>query len=305
MIITQEIGNEKIAKVYIGKIGPHCIEFAESIQPPIPREEKWVIILSCLYGCPVKCLMCDAGQNYQGPLSQADMLKQIDYVITKRFPDRKIPIKKFKIQFARMGEPALNPAVLDVLEELPKRYHAPGLMPCVSTIGPQNQTPFFDRLQSIKNRLYPHGQFQMQFSIHTTDELKRNQLIPIPKMNFQEIADFGKNFYSPGDRKVTLNFIVMENYPVDPQVIHRFFDPKFFIIKLTPLNPTTNAANHNLKTKLDPHNENSISKLVTEFQSFGFDVLISIGELEENTIGSNCGQYIQAVKVREKTPSLV
>ena len=82
MIITQEIGNEKIAKVYIGKIGPHCIEFAESIQPPIPSEEKWVIILSCLYGCPVKCLMCDAGQNYQGPLSQADRVPRLVIVST-------------------------------------------------------------------------------------------------------------------------------------------------------------------------------------------------------------------------------
>lgn len=139
---------------------------------------------------------------------------------------------------------------------------------------------------------YAQGRFQMQFSIHTTDMQKRDKLIPLSKMHFDEIAEYGKRFYVAGDRKITLNFIVLHDYPIDPYVVRSFFDPAFFLIKLTPLNPTICAQNNNLSSKLDPQNEQSVSHLVHAFRSFGFDTFVSIGNLEENSIGSNCGQYL-------------
>ena len=294
MIVTREIGDENLAKVYIGKIGGHAVEFAESVQPPLLRAEKWVLIVSCLFGCPVKCLMCDAGQAFRGKLTKGQVLEQIDHMVLRRFPDRKIPVKKFKIQFARRGEPALNPAVLDALEELPSLYDAPGLLPVVSTVGPKGCEGFFKRLASIKNRLYKGGRFQLQFSIHTSDREKRDKLIPIPKMDFDEIARYGAGFYRKGDRKITLNFIVMENFPIDPAVVRQHFDPEHFLIKLTPLNPTGKARSSGLTTKLDPGNPDSVSGLIQSFQDLGYDTILSIGETGENAIGSNCGQFISS-----------
>jgi 23S rRNA (adenine2503-C2)-methyltransferase len=292
MIVEKEIGTDSLAKVYIGKVGRHYIEFVESIQPPLPREEKWVLVLSCLIGCPVRCLMCDAGQECYGLLSKEQIFEQIDYMVTRRYPDRVVPVKKFKIQFTRMGEPVFNPAVLDVLEELPIRYNAPGLIPSFSTVAPKNDRGYFVKLTEIKNRLYTNGKFQMQFSIHTTDVEKRDRLIPIRKMSFEDIAAFGERFFVSGDRKITLNFIVMEGYPIDPQVLRTFFNPEQFIIKLTPLNPTHSAQLNTLQTKLDPDNAHSINQLVDELTACDFESFVSIGEIEENQIGSNCGQYV-------------
>jgi len=292
MIVKREIGKDDLAKVYIAETNSGMIEFAESVQPPLTRSDKWVIIISCLVGCPVQCLMCDAGRNYSRPLSKSEMFEQIDYLVNKRFPDGNITPKQFKIQFTRMGEPAYNPEVLDVLKELPARYCARGLMPSVSSIGPGICGDFFERLIEIKSRLYSNGKFQMQFSIHTTDEKKRDILIPAPKMSFAQIASFGEKFFEKGDRKITLNFVVMNQYPVDPAEIKRYFDPDFFIIKLTPLNPTGSAEKNMLTSKLDPQNKLSVSSLVNEFNKQGFDTILSIGELEENEIGSNCGQYV-------------
>lgn len=294
MLVVREIGSEELAKVYIGKIGCHYIEFVESIQPPLPREEKWVLVLSCLIGCPVRCLMCDAGQQCFGTLSTEQIFEQIDYMVMKRYPDRNIPVKKFKIQFTRMGEPVFNPAVLDVLEELPARYDAPGLIPSFSTVAPKNDRGYLERLTDIKNRLYGNGKFQMQFSIHTTDEEKRDRLIPIKKKSFEDIATFGENFFRAGDRKITLNFVVMNEYPIDPQVIAAHFDPEKFIIKLTPLNPTDAALNNNLESKLDPMHKESVSELIDALQSLNFESIVSIGAMEENQIGSNCGQYVSS-----------
>ncbi len=150
--------------------------------------------------------MCDAGGYFHGKVSQEDLFAQIDHMVLRHFPDRVIPCQQFKIQFARMGEPAFNPAVLDVLEEFPIRYDAPGFMPSISTIAPNSTEAFFERLLEIKNRLYRNGNFQFQYSIHTTDVTQRDEMIPVKKWSFEKMAAYGERFYAAGERKITLNF---------------------------------------------------------------------------------------------------
>lgn len=297
MQIIREVGDSEVAKLYIAKLRDYYIEFVESKHPKLAREEKWVIVISCLLGCPVQCLMCDAGKNYCGKLSKDEILEQIDHIVDKTYPSRIIPVKKFKIQFTRMGEPVFNDAVLDVLDELPTRYQAPGLIPSVSTVGPKNAEAFFKRLTEIKKKHYGNGHFQMQFSLHTTDAEKRDILIPTPKMSFDEIAEFGEQFFEPGDRKITLNCIVMEEYPITPLVLKKHFNPDHFILKFTPLNPTTKAKEMGLVTILKTDDNNKkVETLIRDCQALGFETIVSIGELEENAIGSNCGQYISQLQ---------
>lgn len=294
MNIIASTGKEEVAIVYIAEFGEgRRIELVESIQPPIPREEKWVLLVSSMFGCPVECIMCDAGGYYHGKLSKDELLAQIDYLVTKRFPDGRIPSRQFKIQFARMGEPSLNPAVLDVLQELPQRYDAPGLMPSISTVAPCGTERFFSRLLGIKRELYSGGNFQFQFSLHTTDAELRDKIIPVRKWSFAEMADYGEEFYAAGDRKITLNFALADHYPLEPQVLLRTFDPSKYLVKITPLNPTYKASRNNLNTYIDPHGDGRVYPHVEALQAAGYDVIVSIGEVEENYIGSNCGQYLR------------
>jgi len=304
LTVIRSHGTDDLATVYVAETSKGLIEFAESVNPPLPRRQKWVIILSCLDGCPVRCLMCDAGRTYRGKLSAEEICAQVDYLVDKRFPGRNVPVEKFKIQFTRMGDPAFNPAVLEALRAFPLRYDAPGLIPSVSTIGPAHYGRFFDPLRDIKNALYGNGRFQLQFSIHTTDTGKRDRLIPVPKMSFEEIAAYGGAFFAKGDRKITLNFIVMEGYPIDPAVLARHFDPALFLVKLTPLNPTHAASRHRLQAKLTPEDAGAVSGLVADLRTRGFDVIVSIGDTGENRIGSNCGQYLSAEEDAATTPAL-
>jgi len=297
--VLEEYGRDDLAKVYVASIrgnNKQLVEFVESVQPPIPRDEKWVLIVSTLFGCPVGCKMCDAGGEFNGKLTADEILSEIDFLVRKRFIDGKIPIPKFKIQFARMGDPALNPDVLTVLERLPQIYDAPGLLPSISTIAPKNSQDFLEKLLDIKNRFYKNGKFQLQFSMHTTDANKRDELIPISKMNFQEIADYGTRFFNEGDKKITLNFAMSKGYPVDVNIVRQYFDPSKFIIKLTPINPTEKAICNELISEIDPYNPGSADRIVKEFKDKGYEVILSIGEVEENKIGSNCGQYVTRMK---------
>jgi 23S rRNA (adenine2503-C2)-methyltransferase len=295
MKIIGRAGREDIAYVYLAELDENKhVEFVESVQPPIPREKKWVLIVSTLFGCPVRCKICDAGGWYKGRLSKEEIFRQIDYLVMKRYPDKKIPADKFKIQFARMGEPSLNNNVLEVLEELPDHFDAPGLMPCISTVAPAKTDMFFSRLIEIKNRLYAGGKFQMQFSIHSTDRAIRDKFIPIKKWHLPQIAEYGERFYNDGDRKIALNFALAENSPIDSNILSEFFNPKLFLIKLTPVNPTITARQNGIKNILSSGTENSISRLVSSLKEKDFEVIVSVGELEENRIGSNCGQFVRS-----------
>jgi 23S rRNA (adenine2503-C2)-methyltransferase len=299
MNIIARTGRDDLAWLNAARLDDgSLIEFVESVQPPIPREEKWVLIISTLKGCPIGCRFCDAGGNYSGRLSAAQIFAQIDDLVTRRFPDRRIPIPKFKIQFARMGEPTLNEAVLEVLEKLPGRYDAPGLMPCLSSMLPRGGEGFFQRLTEIKNRLYRGGRFQLQFSLHTTDEAKRADLIGGKGLSFRQAARIGERFHRRGDRKIALNFAATEGYPIEPRRIRDIFNPEIYLIKLTPLNPTERGRTARFRTRIDPCTGQGSKEIVQEFENAGYEVILSLGEPDEDRIGTNCGQFVGRLRER-------
>lgn len=299
MRVIAQAGREDIATVYIAEAeGGKLVEFAESLQPPLTRNEKWVLTISTLYGCPVGCRFCDAGAYYQGKLSSDEMFFQIEYLVKKRFSEAKVPVEKFKIQFARTGEPSFNQNVLDVLRCLPELYDAPGLMLSLSTIAPKGTDKFFESLLEVKKQYYV-GKFQFQFSLHTTDEKMRDWLIPVKKWSLEKMAEYGEVFLQKKDRKITLNFALADGMPVDPNVLLKYFNPDLFLIKITPVNPTYQASKNKLFSYIMPNKTEY--EIIDALKGKGYEVVLSIGELEENRIGSNCGQYITTYQKAKKS----
>lgn len=288
--IVKSYGDDTLARVFVAKTndGAH-IEFVESVQPPVPRDEKWVLIISTLKGCPIQCPICDAGGDYKGKLSTAEILSQIDYLVQRRFSNGIVSPKITKIQFARMGDPALNQNVLEALKQLPSLYKI-NLMPSISTVAPKNCHSFIESLKQIKDSQYRNGMFQMQFSIHTTNDAQRRQLIPAATLPLGEISKLGSAFFEPGDRKVTLNFAAVKGFELDASVIANQFDSDKFIVKLTPVNPTLSSAASGLEGQIDDDSKRATA-VCKSFKKVGFDVILSIGETRENQIGSNCGMY--------------
>ncbi len=292
MNVISKTQDSDIATVYIARNDSgKMIEFVESTQPPLTIEQKWVLIVSTLFGCPVDCVFCDAGGRYQGKMSAEEILFQIDYPIRQRFPDGKIRTGKFKVQFSRMGEPSFNPAVLDVLETLPEQYTWNEFIPSLSTIAPAGTNSFFSRLLELKKKRFDRD-FQLQFSVHSTSEEQRQQWMPVKKWDFEAISAYGSQFFSPAGKKVTLNFAISSESIIDEQVLLRYFSPEKFLIKQTPVNPTYKARENGIKSAI-LHNDPVHEEILYRLRQAGYEVIVSIGELEENQIGSNCGQYVQ------------
>ncbi len=296
MRLVSSSGNPELAMVHVAEDDRgRRIEFVDSVQPPRPRREKWVVIVSTMFGCPVGCRMCDAGGRPEGRLTSEEMLWQVRTAVARRFPSGRPETAMLKVQFARMGEPSLNGAVIDALDALPGEFPGTSVVASVSTIAPVGVGAFLTRLRDVKDRRYGDGRFQLQFSVHSTDPGRRAWLCPARTLSLEEMASAGVAFRDGTDKKVTLNFCLIEGMPLDPAVVRDAFDPEHFLVKLTPLNPTARATAHGLRSVIGHGTEGRATPIAEAFRANGFETILSIGEYEENQIGSNCGMYLGAL----------
>ncbi len=303
MRILEKVGDPGLAQVFLAEFrnDPGLrAEFVDACgSAGGDRRDKWVIIVSTQFGCPAGCLMCDAGGGYRGDLSAEEIIEQIKAVF-KAHPDldpRKC--RKLKIQFARMGEPALNDAVLETIGWLGREH--PQCIPCVATLAPAGSEDWFASLLGLRDRF---REFQLQLSINTTDPGVRDELMPIDKLPLEWLADYGREFHRPGNRKPLLNFALSDSIPVDPENIAAIFDPRYFVVKLTPLNPTGRALENELSAAGGMGEAADLVELrAGQFEALGFQVIRSVGDWEENRIGSNCGQLAARLRESEQIKS--
>jgi 23S rRNA (adenine2503-C2)-methyltransferase len=266
------------------------VECVFSRDPALPLEKKMVLVVSSQFGCPIRCTTCDAAQAYRGNLTAAEILSQIDWLLAHDAGPVAPRCRKLKIQFARMGEPSLNDAVLDVIASLPARLGLPGLMPCLATMAPRGREGWFERLLDIRRRVYPEGNFQLQFSLQSTSPRQRDALIPAEKWGLSAISAYAGRFGRPPGRKVTLNFAMARDVEIDPAVLASLFDPATCMVKLTPLNLTARATAQGLRSAFDDASEPDVAALADAIRKAGFDCVVSVGLAVEGRSASSCGQ---------------
>lgn len=293
-----------LAGLYLAEFpgpGMRAVEFVDTVEPGVAKGEKWVLMISTQFGCPVGCRMCDAGaMGFHGNLSADQMLAQVRKVLEDNPGLAPASHPKLKIHFARMGEPALNPAVLEALERLPGEFGAPGLMPSLSTVAPASPEAeaFMARLAEIKTRRYSRGNFQLQISVHATETGLRKRIVPVPVWDLERIAAYGRTFVRPGDRKITLNFALSQGERLGVEAIRAAFDPALFLVKVTPVNPTYSAgANGAAYVWNNP--PAGLAEDAAALEAAGFRVILSPSAPEEIEHETSCGQlWAAAMKAR-------
>jgi len=272
-------------------------EFLDCIDPPTPRSRKWIVMVSSQFGCAIGCRFCDAGYfGYRGNLSVEEILGQVRFVLSAHPEIEAATVPKLKVHVARMGEPTLNEAVLQVLESLGRSGDLPGLLPSISTMAPRCDLSrrFLDDLAKIKDTHFGEGRFQLQFSLHSTDEEARHALIPVRKWDLEEIAAFGERWFKPGDRLVTLNVALSDDIPFAPEVAARIFSPERFLFKFTAVH-NTRRGNMNALTKLWCDAPERIAQLAADLERRGFRTIVDPGWPEEARAGLSCGQLALSV----------
>ena len=290
---TRSVG--PLGQLYLARLSgesQRLIEFVDTVEPGVPKAKKWVLMLSTQVGCVIGCRMCDGGaMGWRGNLTAAEIVAQVRRVVKDNpgLDARRHP--KLKVHFARLGEPALNPATPQALELMAAEWGGAGLTASISTVAPDAPAAAacLEAMREVKDRLYGGGRFQLQFSAHSTDESVRRQVMRARPWRLERVADFGRRWWRPGDRKVTLNFALAPDQPLDPLTVARTFDPERFLVKITPVNPTrasvANGASH-----LWSEPPADIAWAAAGLRARGFTVILSPSTPEEIEAQTSCGQ---------------
>ncbi len=255
-------------------------------------EEKWVITISTQYGCSMGCRYCDVPRVGPGiNASYKDLIKQVLTGI-KLHPEVKFS-KRLNIHYARMGEPTWNPNVLDATKWL-KTHIDPEfkIHPVVSTMMPRHNEwlkTFVHTWMRMKNRLL-NGNAGFQISINSTDESERNEMFKSNAHTLEGIANVMKGII-PSGRKITLNF-ALAGYKIEPKVLLKYFDPDYYIIKLTPMHKTYEAIKNDIKTNGDYTTYEPYRIIEERLKRAGYDVLVFIASKEEDMGRITCGNAL-------------
>lgn len=198
------------------------------------RAERWMIGVSVMSGCPVRCKFCATGamKGYRN-LTAEEIVKQVWFVIGENIKKGYNPNKslEFKINYTRMGEPFLNlhevrNAMAMINMPFPNTHHY------ISTIGVQDA-----------DFSWINGNVTLQVSVHSLDDTRRNELIPFNrKMTLQQLGQIR----TQSNLKTTVNMTLVDEADFDIAKLKEYFDPKYFFIKLSPINPNVISEGNNL-----------------------------------------------------------
>ena len=197
------------------------------------REERWMVGVSTMSGCPVGCKFCATGQM-KSPwrsCSADEIVEQVEWVVSLHPDVNPRKCKEFKVNMTRMGEPALNwdnvHKAADIL-----RQHYPNVHVFISTIGIKG-TDFS----------WIEGDVTLQISLHSFDEAHRNWLIPVTnKMTIKELGQIR----TKSNLKTTVNLTLVDESDFDIDKLKKYFDPAHFFIKLSPINKNATSEGNNL-----------------------------------------------------------
>lgn len=190
------------------------------------RNERWMVGVSVMSGCPVRCKFCATGNMKSKPVNlTADEIVEQVMIVVSRNPNVDLKnVKEFKINYTRMGEPFLNidnvRTAINILN---------------NTIGKQVNIHHYISTIGIKDSDFSWitGNITLQLSLHSLNEERRNELIPMKnKMTIEELGSIRVN----SNLKTTVNMTLVDEKDFDIDTLKRYFDPKYFFIKLSPIN---------------------------------------------------------------------
>jgi len=95
----------------------------------------------------------------------------------------------------------------------------------------------------------------------------------------------------PAGRKITLNFAVGP-YKINPEVLLEYFNPRDFMIKLTPLHKTRSCMQNNITTSGDYTTYKPYESHEENLRNAGYDVFVFIASTEEDLGRITCGNAI-------------
>jgi 23S rRNA (adenine2503-C2)-methyltransferase len=250
--------------------------------------KRTVLCVSVQSGCPVGCTFCGTGNRFIRNLNDSEIIFQVKYILQDmNIEDINSAGERFQIMFMSMGEPLLNiDNVLNAIINLNKMFSNAELL--ISTIAPKNDNAI-KKLFNLSNKISKIG---LQFSVHESNEIKRNKLIPYKnKYNLREIRDIGILWNKITNRPVYINYCVHENNQNENDLnrLKDLFSPNIFNFTFSVICSADETMKDKGYKELD-----KINNITDDFLESGYNVRI-FNPAGQDDIGGGCGQlwYVQ------------
>ena len=248
-------------------------------------DERTVLCISTMCGCPMGCRFCGTGDYFVRSLTADEIVGQAEYILDTQIGGlNPADIKKLQIMVMSMGEPALNKALEQAFETLYVKYPNAALL--ISSSGPRVD---YTWVREMSKRIPTVG---LQFSIHESTDAARDKLIPFKaKMTLEEIAEEGLQWHLVTGRKPYFNYCAHDgnNKDEDVERIQELFGSYIWNATVSVI---CERDSHAVATN------NRQRDLAVEFGNklvaAGYDVRV-FDPAGQDTIGGGCGQlwYVQ------------
>lgn len=159
--------NHPLLRQYISKDSNFYTEgfdfiFDKFIIPSVhvERDDKHIICVSCMKGCPIGCIFCASGENFFGTLNKTQIYTMVSEILKFISNDK----KEILLSFMGAGEPLLN--TLNVVESIDMiKDKVDRIAISTSGVGISNLHKF--DLDNIK----------IQLSVHSVNNLQRKKIM--------------------------------------------------------------------------------------------------------------------------------
>lgn len=234
---------------------------------------------------------CDVPKVGKGTNVSLETLHAQTDTVIDLYPELKHG-ERLNIHYARMGEPTFNKHVLEHALEVKEKYddRFTTVHPVVSTMMPRKNKElvnYLDNWMHIKNNVY-NGEAGLQLSINSTNNDERIKMFSGSSLSFEEIGEIAKQLvakHPPVGRKITLNF-ALAGYEIDVEKLLKFFDPKYFLCKLTPMHVTESVVDNKVSF-VEPYED-----IEKRLKDAGYDIIVFIPSHEEDMGRITCGNAL-------------
>ena len=137
----------------------------------------------------------------------------------------------------------------------------------------------------IKSDGYPS--IGLQFSIHRSNEIERNKLIPFKnKLTLREIRDYGLTWFNTTGRQVYLNYVITEDNTSEVELnrLMDLFPPEPFSFTFSVI-----CASDETMKEACFRDYPQLNKIESKFRENGYNVRL-FDPAGQDDIGGGCGQ---------------
>ena len=250
----------------------------------IPSKKRLTACISSQIGCSLSCTFCATGTlKLERNLNYAEIYDQIFILNEEALLNFGKPLSN--IVYMGMGEPLLNYENLLKSIELVSSKNGLSMSPKRITVSTAGIAKMIKKLADDDVR------FNLAISLHSSDDVKREEIMPINKsINLEELKESIKYFFEKTGTRITYEYILFKD-------INDSLDDAYELVKFCKSTPCkVNLIEYNSVDNI-PFQKASNNK-TEKFINFlnEKNVIVNLRRSKGKDINAACGQLVNKLK---------